>query len=130
MLFASCSGTILGERPVSSLYCDNFMIYDLCARDTNRDGIVDYVFFDDSKEIFMYRDSLPRRLPADIGVHRCVRAMDEALVETTSRMFYIDDSTSLLEKTDIRGALMIKYIAWLPEVTACNMRADAALADD
>ena len=130
MLLASCSGTMVGERPANSLYCDNFMIYELCARDTNRDGIVEYVYFDDSKEIFMYRDSLPRRLPADIGVHRCVRAMDESLVETTSRMFYIDESTSLLQKTDIRGSLMVKYIAWMPEVTACNMRADAAMADD
>jgi hypothetical protein len=45
-------------------------------------------------------------------------------------VFYIEESTSLLEKTDIRGAMMIKYIAQLPEVTACNMRADAALEDE
>jgi len=126
LLLASCSGTMIGERPSNSLYCDNFLIYELCARDTNRDGIVEYVYFDDSKEIFMFRDSLPRRLPDDIGVHRCVRAMDDSLVATTSRMFYIDDSTSFLEKSDIRGSLMIKYIAWMPEVTACNMRADEA----
>lgn len=56
--------------------------------------------------------------------------MDEDLVATTSRVFYIEESTSLLEKTDIRGAMMIKYIAQLPEVTACNMRADAALEDE
>lgn len=129
LLLASCSGTMLGERPANSLYCDNFLIYELCARDTNRDGIVEYVYFDDSKEIFMFRDRLPRRLPADIGVHRCVRAMDDSLVATTSRLFYIDDSTSFIEKSDIRGSLMIKYIAWMPEVTACNMRADAAEAE-
>ncbi len=130
VLIASCTGTSIGQRPANSLYCDNFLIYEMCARDTNRDGIVEYVYFDDSKEIFMYRDELPRRLPAEIDVHRCARAMDDSLVETTSRMFYIDESTSLLQKTDIRGALMIKYIAWMPEVTACNMRADQAQADD
>lgn len=128
VLLAGCAGNFVGERPVNSLYCDNFMIYEMCARDTNRDGIVEYVYFDDSKEIFMYREALPRRLPRDIGVHRCARAMDDSLVATTSRMFYIDDDTSLLQKTDIRGALMIKYIAWMPEVTACHMRADNELA--
>ena len=127
-LLTSCAGNYVGKRPVNSLYCDNFMIYEMCARDTDRDGIVEYVYFDDSKEIFMYRDALPRRLPRDIGVHRCARAMDESLVATTSRMFHIDEDTSLLEKTDIRGSLMIKYIAWMPEVTACNMRADTELA--
>jgi hypothetical protein len=56
--------------------------------------------------------------------------MEEDLIATTSRVFYIDDSSSLLEKTDIRGAMMLKYMVKLPEVTACNMRADEALVDD
>jgi hypothetical protein len=38
--------------------------------------------------------------------------------------------SSLLEKTDIRGAMMLKYMTKLPEVTACNMRAEQALTDD
>ena len=125
-----CSGINFANPPANSLYCDNFLIYEMCARDSNRDGIVDYTYFQDSKEIFMYRERLPRRIPSGLGVHRCARVMDEDLVATTSRVFYIEESTSLLEKTDIRGAMMIKYIAQLPEVTACNMRADAALADD
>lgn len=127
---AACAGSFVGERPVNDLYCDNFLIYEMCARDTNRDGIVDYTYFEESKEIFMYRDRLPRRIPAGLGVHRCVMPMEEDLVETTSRVFHIDETSSLLEKTDIRGAMMIKYIAKLPEVTACNMRAEEALADD
>ena len=130
LILSSCSSINFANPPVNSLYCDNFLIYEMCARDSNRDGIVDYTYFQDSKEIFMYRERLPRRIPAGLGVHRCARAMDEDLVATTSRVFYIEDSTSLLEKTDIRGAMMIKYIAQMPEVTACNMRADAALADD
>ena len=131
LFLASCAGNYIGERPVNSLYCDNFVIYEMCARDSNRDGIVDYTYFQESKEIFMYRDRLPRRIPAGFGVHRCAMPMEEDLVVTTSRVFHIDDSSSLLEKTDIRGAMMLKYMTKLPEVTACNMRADEeALADD
>ncbi|MBL4573349.1 MAG: hypothetical protein JKY86_09795 [Gammaproteobacteria bacterium] len=102
----------------------------MCARDVDRDGIVDYTYFQESKEIFMYRDRLPRRIPAGFGVHRCAMPMGEDLITTTSRVFYIDESSSLLERTDIRGAMVLKYMAKLTEVTACNMRADEALADD
>lgn len=130
LLLASCSSANLADRPVNNLYCDNFVLYEMCARDSNRDGIVDYTYFQESKEIFMYRNRLPRRIPAGFGVHRCAMPMEEDLIATTSRVFYIDDSSSLLERTDIRGAMMLKYMSKLPEVTACNMRAEAALADD
>jgi hypothetical protein len=102
----------------------------MCARDSNRDGIVDYTYFQESKEIFMYRERLPRRIPEGFGVHRCAMPMEEDLIATSSRVFYIDESSSLLERTDIRSAMMLKYMTKLPEVTACNMRADQALADD
>jgi hypothetical protein len=48
--------------------------------------------------------------------------MDEDVVATTSRVFFVDEETTLLEKTDIRGSLMLKYMAALPEITACNLR--------
>jgi len=130
LLLAGCYGTNLADRPANSLYCDNFVLYEMCARDVDRDGIVDYTYFQESKEIFMYRDRLPRRIPAGFGVHRCAMPMGADLIATTSRGFYIDESSSLLERTDIRGAMVLKYMAKLPEVTACNMRADEALADD
>lgn len=129
LLLIGCSGANLAERPVNDLYCDNFVLYKMCARDSNRDGIVDYTYFEESKEIFMYRNRLPRRIPAGFGVHRCAMPMEEDLITTTSRVFYIDDSSSLLERTDIRGAMMLKYMTKLPEVTACNMRADQALEE-
>ena len=130
LLLAGCSTVNLVDRPVNNLYCDNFVLYEICARDSNRDGIVDYTYFQESKEIFMYRDRLPRRIPAGFGVHRCAMPMEEDLIATTSRVFFIDDLSSLLEKTDIRGAMMLKYMTKLPEVTACNMRAEQALTDD
>ena len=68
---------------------------------------------------------MPNMAPMDDAM-----PMEEDLIATTSRVFYIDDSSSLLEKADIRGAMMLKYMTKLPEVTACNMRADQALADD
>ncbi|GJM13262.1 MAG: hypothetical protein DHS20C12_16650 [Pseudohongiella sp.] len=126
----ACTGLSLADRPANDLYCDNFLLYEMCARDSNGDGVVDYTYFADSNEIFMYRERLPRRIPAGLAVHRCVMPMEEDLVETTSRLFYLDEDSSLLDRTDIRGAMMIKYIAKLPEVTACNMRAEEASTDE
>jgi len=131
MVLLSCSSSSFdGERPVSANYCDKFMIYDMCARDTNRDGVVDFVYFEDTSEVFMYRGGMGGRIPGNLGRHQCAMEMDEDLVATTSRLFYIDDQTTFLEKQDIRGSMMIKYIAYMPRVTACNMRAEQAAEGD
>lgn len=129
LLLASCSSLPEGARPVNAQYCDNFLIYDMCARDINRDGVVDVVYFTDTKEVFMYHPDREGNFPSDLGVHRCVMPMDEEIVATTNRVFYVDESTPFLEKQDIKGAMMVKYVANLPEVTACNLRADQAEAE-
>ena len=126
LMLASCGSLPEGQRPTNALYCDNYLMYDMCAEDQNRDGIVDFVYFTDSEEIFMFREGVQERYRGNRDVHRCAQTMDENLVATTSRVFYVDDETSFLERQDIKGAMMIKYIAYMPEVTACNMRHDQA----
>jgi len=121
----SCASQLPEDsRPVSAVYCDNFLVYDMCVQDLNGDGVVEYVYFTDSKEIFLLREGVDQPAPAALTMHKCVQFMSESLLRTTSRMLYIDESTSLLEKSDIRGALMVKYIALMPEVTACNLQAE------
>lgn len=128
LLLASCSSLSDGARPVNAQYCDNFLIYDMCARDVNRDGVVDVVYFTDTKEVFMYHPDREGNFPNDLGVHRCAMPMDEDIVATTNRVLYVDESTPFLEKQDIKGAMMVKYVANMPEVTACNLRADQSEA--
>ena len=125
-LVVACSSIPEGARPVSAEYCDNFLIYDMCARDLSRNGVVDLVYFTDTLEVFMFRPGAEDNIPNDLGVHRCVRPMDEELVATTSRLFYIDEETTYLERQDIRGAMLLKYMTYMPEVTACNLRHDRA----
>jgi hypothetical protein len=125
-LVVACSSIPEGARPVSAEYCDNFLIYDMCARDLSRNGVVDLVYFTDTLEVFMFRPGAENNIPDDLGVHRCVRPMDEELVATTSRLFYIDEETTYLERQDIRGAMLLKYMTYMPEVTACNLRHDRA----
>lgn len=121
--FNACSVTGFGGS-LSDVYCDNFLIYDMCAQDLNGDGVVEYVYFADTLEVFMFRDGANENVPAPHGMHRCAMPMDEDLVATTSRVFQVTDETSYLEKQDIRGAMMIKYIAYMPRVTTCTLRAE------
>ena len=41
-----------GVRPANSLYCDNFLLYSVCARDMNRDGVVEFVYFEESEVVY------------------------------------------------------------------------------
>ena len=129
-LLAACGSLVGSLRPLNAEYCDNFLIYDMCARDTNRDGVVEVVYFTDSREVFMYHPESEGNYPSDLGLHRCAMPMDEEVVATTNRVFYVDDSTTFLEKQDLKGAMMLKYVAFLPEVPACNLRAEQEAADN
>jgi len=123
-LMTACGSFVNSPRPLNAEYCDNFLIYDMCARDTNHDGVVEVVYFTDTKEVFMYHPESKGNYPSDLGLHRCATMMDEELVATTNRVFYVDDSTPFLERQDIKGAMMLKYVANMPEITACNLRAE------
>jgi len=123
-LVACNSIKLLSTSPIKNVYCDNFLIYEMCAEDTDNDGIVEHVYFADTSEVFLDRQGAKESIPDRLATHRCVRAMDEELVSTTNRVFGVTDETTFLEKQDIRGAMMIKYFAYLPEITDCNIRAE------
>ena len=129
-LLAACGSLVGSLRPLNAEYCDNFLIYDMCARDTNRDGVVEVVYFTDTREVFMYHPESEGNYPGDLGLHRCAMPMDEEVVATTNRVFYVSDSTTFLEKQDIKGAMMLKYVVFMPEVTACNLSAEKEAADN
>lgn len=78
----------------------------------------------------MWREGAREEIPPEMKIHPCAEVMDEELVMTTNRVFFVDDQTSYLERQDIRGGMMIRYITTLPRVVACNLRADQAEAED
>lgn len=123
ILYSCASSDVL--RPQNNLYCDRFLIYDMCSRDIDEDGVLEFVYFEDDMQIFMYREGAQPMFPDEMPVHVCAQPMDEELVATTSRVFYVNDETGIIEKTDIKGAMMLKYIAYLPRVASCQMEAEA-----
>jgi len=129
VVVSACTLSIFGARPVSSLYCENFLIYDMCSQDLDGDGVVEYVYFEDSRDVFIYRKGTDAEIPTDLVLHPCAQPMDEELIATTSRVFYVNEETTYLEKQDIRGAMMLKYISYIPRVAACNLRNERAESD-
>ncbi|HJO12592.1 MAG: hypothetical protein QGG67_07250 [Gammaproteobacteria bacterium] len=129
LLLSSCGVFFSeGERPVNVLVCDSFLVYDMCAQDLDADGVVEFVYFDDNYEIFLYRAGTEDRVPDNLIMHRCAQEMDDNIIGSASRILYISDSTPLLEKTDIKGSMMISYISYMPRVASCNAAADEAEA--
>ncbi len=121
ILFISCASSIKDDSmPAASLYCGGFLIYDMCTQDIDHDGVVEFVYFQDSNEVFLYREGVEAQRPPQLAMHECAQVMDERLVNNASKTFYITEDTSLLEITDIKGALLVSYISYLPAVTACN----------
>lgn len=126
--FAGCGIWQLADNQEVSLYCDNFLIYDMCVQDLDRDGVAEFVYFQDSNEVFLYREGAQEEVPVGLTVHRCAQLMDESLVATSSRVFFVNEDTSYLVVQDIKGAMMIKYIAYMPQVTACNLEGEQGIA--
>lgn len=119
-LLAGCASSLDMSSPVSDFYCDNFLVYEMCAQDLNKDGEVELVFFTDTNEVFLYRGGTEPVLSGALSMHRCAQPMNEDIIRNTSRLFYISDETTYLERSDIRGSLMMSYVSFLPRLAGCS----------
>ena len=127
---SACASTPMDTTvPVANLYCDNFLIYDMCAQDIDGDGIVEWVYFEDTNEIFLVREGVEEPLPTELAEHRCMQKMDDAIVHNTSQLFYISDDTNYIERADIKSALMFSYVGYMPRVMRCNQGRQAVIAE-
>lgn len=123
-LFVLLTACASGEReralPVNTLVCDSFLIYDMCAQDLNGDGEVEFVWFADTYEVFLFREDTAHRVPDDLTLHRCAQQMNDDIVRNASMLFFIDDDTGHVARLDIKGALIASYMSYIPRVNRCN----------
>jgi hypothetical protein len=96
--------------------CGSFFVYDMCMTDARGDQRVDYIYFADSKEVFMYSAgaSLPRELP----LHRCAMEMQEDVVAQSSSLLY-GENLGLLQEMDVKRKLLLSYMAAKSDVDGC-----------
>lgn len=83
------------------------------------DQRVDYMYFDDTREIFMYEASMARALGPVLPFHACAVPMSRSTRDYSSQLLY-DDNLSLADRLRIKGQLILNYRAAQPAVDACN----------
>lgn len=117
VLCTGCVSTSRHARPPGVHSCESFFIYVLCVTDANSDGSVDYMYFDDTREIFMYDGSPDNHLLSVMPLHRCAIPMDRDSQAVSSRLLYED--LGLAERLALKGNLIRNYRSAQAAVDAC-----------
>lgn len=118
-LLVTACGSIQRDGPAGHAQCERFFIYDLCVADVDRDGRVDYMYFDDTREIFMFAADRRTELRDVMPFHRCAIPMSASTREYSSQLLY-GEELGLRERMQLKGRLISNYRASQPAVDACN----------
>ena len=105
---------------ISSLYCDQFMIYTMCAEDLTGSGEVDLFFFEDDDQIFFYREGSLQNAMSTHLFHPCMQKMHDDLVVVGSKLLSLKKKGALLERMSLQTKLMSFYIRYLPVISSCQ----------
>ena len=104
----------------SSLYCDSFMTYTMCAEDLTGNGEVDLFFFEDDDQIFFYRQGFLRKAISSHLFHPCKQQMEEGLVRAGSKLLLINREENFVQRISLQTKLMAFYISYLPVINSCQ----------
>lgn len=114
----ACASTPDDVRPPGKEHCESFFIYVLCISDLDTDGQADYMYFEDTREIFMYADDMLSQLNNLLPLHACAIPMSESTREYSSQLVYSED-LSLSARLTVKARLAVNYRAAQPAVDAC-----------
>ncbi|NIB44953.1 hypothetical protein HBA55_35570 [Pseudomaricurvus alkylphenolicus] len=129
LLLGGCINISAGAGPnaqlytlpaVHDLYCDRYLIYDMCALDVDSDGTADALYFEDTKEVFMYDKEHELRIVGEFGLHPCAQIMDQEMKGASNRLLTISDFMPLSQKLGIKKQLFSSYRRYSPKVDACQ----------
>lgn len=125
VLMTACAstGTVEIPEPPGRLSCDTILIYEMCVQDVSGDGRVDLMYFSDTMEIFMYREGMENQVTRVLPLHRCAVPMDVSTIEYSSQLLNSQDLT-LVAEMDVKGRLLVSYLAAKPAVDACYAEND------
>jgi len=117
---AACAGSPETSTLPGAHSCESFFIYIICVGDIDENGDVDYMYFGDDYQIFMYASTMREPLNA-IGQpwHPCVIPMSESTRQYSSQLLY-DEDLGLADRLGVKGKLIQNYRASQAAVEACN----------
>ena len=119
LCLAGCVSTSDLERPPGEQRCESFFIYILCVNDFDRDGLVDFMYFDDTRDIFMYEPSMLEVVSSVMPLHPCAIPMSASTREASSQLLY-DDELGMAGRLALKGKLISNYRSAQPAVDACH----------
>ena len=125
LVLAGCAQTpsVVPQQAAGKTVCDTYLIQSMCVQDLQGDGVVDLIYFTDTKEIFMYQNG-KRNLVAEVmPFHRCAVTLDAGMQATTNRILNRED-LSLTEELSITMELISNYLAAKPSIDACNAQVE------
>jgi hypothetical protein len=107
------------QKGEGNIVCDSYLVLDMCVRDYLGDGIVDMIYFDDTNEIFMYREGMKDVVEPVMPFHICAVPLSDGMQAITNRILERQD-LSLSNEIDISRQLLSNYMAAKPEIDACH----------
>lgn len=128
-VLVGCATQPDGPDLVGRHRCESFFIYEVCIADRNEDGVVDYIYFGDDYQVFMYTGEIETELRAVEPFHVCAVKMSDDTRDLSSRLLY-SDGLGLSDRLRVKGRLLANYRSAQPAVEACNDqngRSDVAL---
>lgn len=102
-----------------SLYCDSFMIYDMCAQDVDGDREVDFLYFDDTKEIFMITEQYQGQSFPGLTRHKCQQILNDSIRNTSTTILNLPEDASRLRRSQLKSRLLASYAYYLPTINKC-----------
>ena len=120
VLLCACSSTPTQYPAVNTLYCDRYLFYPMCALDVTDNGVTDFVYFEDSQQIFLFNQQLVNQKPDYLVLHKCAQSMDKPLINATSQLLTVSDNTNFLRRSEIKQGIFYHYMRYLPRINRCN----------
>lgn len=95
------------------------MIYDMCAKDVNGDQQADFLYFDDTKEIFMIAEEYQDRSFRGLSRHKCLQILKDSIRDTSTAILNLPDDASRLRRSQLKSRLLAQYAYYLPTINRC-----------
>jgi hypothetical protein len=99
--------------------CDSYIVLHMCVQDYVGDGIVDLIYFSDTIEIFMYRESQKEVVANVMPFHQCAVPLPDAMQKISNRILF-RENLSFNDELSIKKDLLFAYLEAKPTIDACN----------
>ncbi len=90
---------------------------------------MDYIYFGDDLQVFMYHDAQEGALRTVQPFHECAVTMSADTRDLSSELLY-GDALTLTQRLSIKGRLISSYREARPAVNACNASAQHARGEE